>query len=137
MPSLIRISKSGFTGVYPPSSDAGSFDSYVDSVASARHIPLNRKRPGIHKYPLRVYLCSKYPPAEPEALWVAAPSKGADRDPKSKSQDPNSSGETVTPTTATACVVSRQSSANKPRRTPGTVKLWVPPRQSRGVSRFF
>jgi hypothetical protein len=32
---------------------------------------------------------SKYPPAEPEALWVAAPSKGADRDPKSKSPSPN------------------------------------------------
>ena len=24
-----------------------------------------------------------------------------------------------------------------PRRTPGTVKLWVPPRQSRGVSRSY
>src|SRR3974390_2636680 len=33
---------------------------------------------------------SKYPPAEPEALWVAAPSKGADRDPKSKPPDPSS-----------------------------------------------
>src|ERR1700746_539461 len=59
MPSLIRISKSGFTGVYPPSSGAGSFDSYVDSVASARHIPLNRKRPGIHKYPQQVHLCTR------------------------------------------------------------------------------
>ena len=29
---------------------------------------------------------SKYPPAEPEALRVAGPSKGPCRDPKSKSQ---------------------------------------------------
>jgi len=57
MPSLIKILKSGFT-VYPPSSGAGSFDSYVDSVASARHIPLNRKRPEIDDYPLQVYLCT-------------------------------------------------------------------------------
>jgi hypothetical protein len=59
MPSRIRILKSGFTVVYPPSSGAGSFDSYVDSVASARHIPLNRKRPGIHKYPQQVHLCTR------------------------------------------------------------------------------
>ena len=30
------------------------------------------------------FLGDKYPPAEPEALWVAGPSKGPDRDPKSK-----------------------------------------------------
>src|SRR4029077_11513503 len=59
MPSLIRILKSGFTVVYPPRLGAGSFDSYVDSVASARRIPLNRKRPGIHKYPLQVHLCTR------------------------------------------------------------------------------
>src|SRR5271165_6106050 len=29
---------------------------------------------------------SKYPPAKPEALWVAGPSKGPYRDPKSKSR---------------------------------------------------
>ena len=32
---------------------------------------------------------SKYPPAEPEALRVAGPSKGPCRDPKSKSQAPS------------------------------------------------
>jgi hypothetical protein len=26
-------------------------------VASARHIPLNRKRPGIDEYPLQIHLC--------------------------------------------------------------------------------
>src|SRR5271166_4097478 len=32
-----------------------------------------------------IELC-KYPPAKPEALWVAGPSKGPYRDPKSKSR---------------------------------------------------
>ena len=41
-------------------------------------------------YSVRTATMSKYPPAEPEALWVAAPSKGADRDPKSKPPDPSS-----------------------------------------------
>src|ERR1700757_2335161 len=59
MPSLIRILKSGFTVVYPPSSGAGSFDSYVDSVAFARHVPLNHKHPVIDNYPLRFHLCTR------------------------------------------------------------------------------
>ena len=42
-------------------------------------------------------IASKYPPAEPEALWVAGPSKGPYRDPKSKSQAPsrNADGEAL------------------------------------------
>src|ERR1700740_1795385 len=59
MPSLIRILNNGFTVVYPPSSGAGSLDSYADSVASARHIPLNRKRLGIDEYPLQIHLCTR------------------------------------------------------------------------------
>jgi hypothetical protein len=40
--------------------------------------------------PALIAVASKYPPAEPEALGVAAPSKGADRDPKSKPPVPGS-----------------------------------------------
>src|SRR5208283_2430827 len=41
---------------------------------------------GIATAPLLVQFRSKYPPAKPEALRVAGPSKGPYRDPKSKSQ---------------------------------------------------
>jgi hypothetical protein len=63
---------------------------------------------------------SKYPPAEPEALWVADPSKGSYRDPKSKPQAPG-------------CIAECQHCQSE-KHTAGNVKLLLPPRQSRGIS---
>ena len=99
----------------------------------------------------------KCPPAEP-ALWVAAPSKGADHDPGSKScsasesvseslsifrfryrprfrfrprEDKDKEGGRGNICRAVGFETFR---ATMSRRTPGIVKLRLPPRQSRGIS---
>src|ERR1035437_934491 len=73
-------------------------------------------------------LC-KYPPAKPEALRLLAPQRGLIATGESKSKN-KSKGLTV----QTLLAQSRQ---NEGEHTPGTVKLLLPPRQSRGISQGF
>ena len=71
----------------------------------------------------------KYPPAKPEALRLLAPQRGLIATGESKSKN-KSKGLTV----QTLLAQSRQ---NEGEHTPGTVKLLLPPRQSRGISQGF
>src|ERR1035437_8241111 len=70
----------------------------------------------------------KYPPAKPEALRLLAPQRGLIATGESKSKN-KSKGLTV----QTLLAQSRQ---NEGEHTPGTVKLLLPPRQSRGISQI-
>ena len=69
---------------------------------------------------------SKYPPAEPEALRLLAPQRGLIATGESKSKN-KSKDLTVQASFA-------QPRQNEGEHTPGTVKLLLPPRQSRGIS---
>ncbi len=70
---------------------------------------------------------SKYPPAEPEALRLLALQRGliATGDSKSKNKSKD----------LTVQISLTQHKQNEGEHTPGTVKLLLPPRQSRGIFR--
>jgi hypothetical protein len=73
-------------------------------------------------------LDSKYPPAKPEALRLLAPQRGLFATVESKSKNKSKS----------LVLQTSQSQFRKieGEQTPGTVKLLLPPRQSRGISLF-
>ena len=69
---------------------------------------------------------SKYPPAEPEALRLLPPQRGLIATGGSKGKNKSKSISSIAPPTEQA--------ETKEEHTPGTVKLCLPPRQSRGNS---
>src|ERR1039457_6669284 len=76
----------------------------------------------------KITVWSKYPPAEPEALRLLAPQRGLTATGESKSKN-KSKGLAMQTSLAQFRQIEEE-------HTPGTVKLLLPPRQSRGNSRY-